>query len=85
MSPMLTRALQSLSLADLQAERASCLQALFALAKGEKVARVDSNGRAIAYGPADVARLESLISDLDAAIQAKERGTPVRRPILPVY
>lgn len=86
MIPMLNRALQSLPLADLQAERTACLQALLALAKGEKVQRVDSNGRAIVYGPADLQRLESLIGDIDAAIQSKERnGTPARRPLHPVY
>ena len=82
---MLTRALQSLPLADLQTERTACLQALFALAKGEKVQRIDSNGRVIQYGPGDVARLEALIGDLDSAISAQERGTPARRPILPAY
>jgi hypothetical protein len=83
---MLTRALLTLPLAELQAERTACLQALIALAKGEKVQRVDSNGRSISYGPADLKRLEALISDLDSAIAQKERGgIPARRPILPVY
>jgi len=84
---MLTRALMTLPLADLQVERTACLQALIALSKGEKVQRVDSNGRSISYTEADIARLESLISDIDNAITAKERGgaTPSRRPILPVF
>lgn len=82
---MLARALQSLPLDQLQSERSECLAALLAIAKGRKVQRTGFDGRSVDYTPADTARLESLIADLDAAIQAKTTGTPTRRPLHPVY
>lgn len=82
---MLSTALQSLTLAELQAERTACLTALFALAKGERAQRRALDGRMVEYTPGDQARLESLISELDTAIRVKTTGTRARRPIHPVY
>ncbi|MBK1719218.1 gpW family head-tail joining protein [Thiocystis violacea] len=83
---MLSRTLQTLSLAELQTERSACLSALFKLARGETTQRVGFDGRAVDYTPADTAKLEALIGELDRAIRAKESGrTPNRRPLHPVY
>ena len=82
---MLERALQSLDLATLQTERASCLSALLKLARGEKAQRTAFDGRSLDYTPADQPNLERLIAALDSAIQAKTSGRAARRPLHPVY
>ena len=84
---MLARAFQSLSLAELQAERASCLSALLALVKGTRATRLTHDGKTVEYAPSPSARadLEALIGELDAAIALKTTGRSPRRPIHPVY
>lgn len=83
---MLSRALATLTLEQLQAEQSACLSAYLKLSRGAAHATISHNDNSVTYARADLKQLSDLLNALDRAIAAKTGDTtaPRRRPLHPV-